>query len=812
MRSIVRACALYRGVAVITALLLTPLVAMAQSDTEQFEFDIAAQPLTDALVEFSLITGRQVTGDAELMRDERSTKTTGRFTPDDALIKLLESTGLSLRIVNGRNYALRVADVAAPPPAQAIDPKANTYLEEVYVYGLRSTTRLLDVTSSLAVVSGEEIEREPLADLNDVLRRVPGVVTSPVGNQTGFAIRGVNPQGPAGGTGPTTTVFLDDSPLDNSNLLVGPLGAWDLQEVEVFRGPQSTNLGRNTLAGAIYVRTRDPEYEWDGKARLEVGDYGQRWGALAGGGGLIDNKLAFRISADYRETDGFNENVFLDEDADATRLWNTRLKLRFDPREDLSIISTTSYSENRIGNNGVRFENPPDAGKPDPDDIEREIANNEDGIRSGESFLQTVNLSWQINDRLALLSITSYQDSSRDRVLDADNTPEPTDFLDTSFENTTFTQELRLSYQNERLRSTLGVYYAGQDGDFSTINALTLARLIRTLPLPPDLRSFQDIQSDSKLDSYAIYVDGEFQISSNFDLLFGLRYDNEDTEEDSRRVSQFSNVPPLLENLFAPQAGEVNDLFEASYDAWLPKLGIRYTTDKNWTLAFVVQRAYRAGGAIINNATGELAPFDPEFLWNYEASSRAFFLDNRLTWSANVYYSDWTDQQVSVPLPPPFETIAITENAGKSELYGLETELRYNLSPELTVYGSAAFTYGEFIEFEEFDGNRFPNAPRRSGNAGIDYFGGNGLFGGIDLTYRDSVFGSPGNNDDFIGESFLLVNARIGYRITDSTRITALATNLFDEEYFVSLNTTGDISSAVLGDPRTIAIRLDMSF
>ena len=515
------------------------------------------------------------------------------------------------------------------------------------------------------------------------------------------------------------------------------------------------------------------------------------------------------MSADYRETDGFTDNTFLKTNSDATRLWNTRLKLRFDPTDKVSVITTTSYSENRIGPAGIDVVENADGGRPRPEDAVRAISTNEDGIRDGETFLQSANLNWDISENLNLLSITTYQNATQDRTLDADRSPEPGSFLDTQDDTTTFTQELRLSYQSTRLRSTLGAYYAGIDGDFNSLNVLSLPPF---LPLPPELRVIQDVASESEIDNYALYVDGEYQITSDLELLFGLRYDHEDTLEEGTVFQDFNFIPPGLEGLLGGQIGETENFFEASFDAWLPKAGVRWTPEDNWTLAFVVQRAYRAGGAVRNQLTQELVPFDPEYLWNYELASRATFLDNRLSWFTNVYYSDWTDQQVAQPLPPPQDFVSITVNAGESELYGLETELKYNLTSELSVYGSAAFTYARFIEFEEFDGNRFPNAPRTSANAGIDYYGARGIFGGIDITYRSEVFGSPENSDDFTGDSYLLVNARIGYQVTDRLQITALARNIFEDEFFLSLNTTRPPGSAVLGDPRTVAVRMDLSY
>ncbi|MEM7730448.1 MAG: Plug domain-containing protein, partial [Pseudomonadota bacterium] len=152
--------------------------------------------------------------------------------------------------------------------------------------GQKIDQTLAEVTSSVDVTTAEEIAREAIVDLYDIVDRIPNVTSSFGG--LGFSIRGVDQRGIAG-SGSTLTIYVDDSPLSNQTTFFGPLDSWDLGQVEVYRGPQSTNFGRNALAGAIYVRTQDPTFDWDLNARGEVGDNGVRQGAIAGGGPIIDD-------------------------------------------------------------------------------------------------------------------------------------------------------------------------------------------------------------------------------------------------------------------------------------------------------------------------------------------------------------------------------------------------------------------------------------------------------------------------------------------------------------------------------------------
>ena len=243
--------------------------------------------------------------------------------------------------------------------------------DQIVVYGTKQARSLDDVASSVDVTTAEEIAREPITDLYDIIDRIPNVSQSFGG--LGFSIRGVDQRG-VGGNGATLTIYVDDSPLSNQTTFFGPLDSWDLQQVEVYRGPQSTNFGRNSLAGAIYVRTQDPTYEWDLKARAEAGNNGTYQGAVAFGGPIIEDELAFRFAGNYRESEGFGFNTFLDKEADATELKTGRLKLLFEPTDAIKIISTSSYTENFAGEDVLDPTNGVPGALLNADDVVREVA------------------------------------------------------------------------------------------------------------------------------------------------------------------------------------------------------------------------------------------------------------------------------------------------------------------------------------------------------------------------------------------------------------------------------------------------------
>ena len=816
--------------------------AASQQTTSEQQVTIKAGPLSDAIFAVSDVFGITIIAPKRLVDGKRSAAVTGTFSLDQALEKILKGTSLSVKAGKSGGYVIVPAPIsqsAEPAETNLEDEKEVieeiSVREEIVIFGQKTAKNYFDVPSSVSVTTGEEIEREPLADLYDIITRIPNVNRQSQ-NGVGFAIRGIQNIGPArAGNGPLLTVFVDDAPLNGSGSDLGPTGAWDLEQVEVYRGPQSTNFGRNSLAGAIYLRTKDPEYDWDLKARAELGNAGQRWGAVAFGGGIIEDKLAFRVAADYRETRGFTFNPLLNSYNDNSEVWNTRFKLRFDPIENLSIITTTTYAENLDGPSAVILPPQVNGELQQAGDAIREASTDVDSFFKTDTFLQSVNATWEVSDRVSIVSVTTYQETDFTSLNDGDLSPETLNQNININENKTFTEELRLSYENDDLNISFGGFYS----DISTEGQSDLTvGLSAFLGLPFPVFTNQLSEGTGNRDNFALFVDGEYDLTDTLSLLFGFRYDDESFV--SRNIASDTLTPNPLPPGLPPFVLAVLSSLErtgepetvtGSYNASLPKYGIRWQPNDDFNIAFVAQRAYRAGGAQINpDNPSVLIPFDPEFLWNYELSSRASLLGGRLTWNNNVFYSRWRDMQVRVFSEGALGAIGFgfTDNAGRAELYGAETELRFRINSEFTTYFSAGYTHTEFLEFvnarfdpnqplspqnsPDYNGNRFNSAPEFSFNGGVDYNGADGFFGGMDFSYQSDAFNSPFNvPENFAGE-VLLLNARIGYRINEDISISAIGRNLFDQDYFLQAVRQLDPGRGLLGDPLTWAVRLDVKF
>ncbi|MEM6913243.1 MAG: TonB-dependent receptor, partial [Pseudomonadota bacterium] len=413
---------------------------------------------------------------------------------------------MKLTLYAGVSAAALVCGVAA---AQVPTDDPDT----IIVKGQKREVSIDQVTSSVDVITGAEIAREPLINLFEITDRIPNVNTA-FGGQ-GFVVRGIDQRG-AGGSTLTVTVFVDDSPLTNATTTFGPLDSWDLGQVEVYRGPQSTNFGRNSIAGAIYMRTQDPTYETDVKARVEVGENGIFQGSAAIGGGIIADKLAFRASFSHRESDGFIKNTFLNEDADAMEMTSGRLKFLFEPTDDISVISTSYYAESSGGEDFITLQSA-DGVTPlplaDASDISRTVEYNIPGSEGSETFIQSINASWDLTEQLTLTSITTYQDSDNFRTEDFSidqNNPDDNEAIrnDGTGSDETFTQELRVAYEGERLSGALGLYYLDAEAESESDIVLTGAILDPSLDFVIVSR---DGTASSSVTNMAVFLDGEFK-------------------------------------------------------------------------------------------------------------------------------------------------------------------------------------------------------------------------------------------------------------------------------------------------------------
>ncbi|WP_170163851.1 TonB-dependent receptor [Eilatimonas milleporae] len=741
-------------------------------------------------------------------------------------------------------------------------------VEEIVVRGEKFERSLQDTTSSVAVFTNEMIDQQNFIDLYDLFDQTANV--SGLFNDQGFTIRGLRNTGAAPGdqTSDVSTIYLDGVFIPSNLFQNGGLNLWDIQSVEIFRGPQSTIQGRNALAGAVVARTIDPDYELSGRAQASYGEFNSIRGSAAVSLPVVEDQIAVRFAGDYTRTDGFNDNPTLGtDDGDRRRSLTLRGKILLEPQAipDLTVRLNYSYIDSDEGENRIDEDLFPE---------ERITTVNVRGSNAVEANILSAEMEYDINENWGLTSVTAYIDNQLGFLFDGTNDetgPDSPGF--TNRDNQIFSQELRVSFSNDSVDTILGGYLFDSSEDFlnGSTNIIlsefafpdpaTLAGILFQTPAPdmtqiataaalrsdivatfPSFPVNFDRSSSQDIRNYAVFGEVSYHVTDRLTLTFGARYDHEELDQtifDSTIVPAFPPTGnPLIDQVVTAATQQFSNTAEVTaqntFSAFLPKGVVRYQWTDDFSTSVSIQRAYRAGGLSINLFRAALQPseerdqnilesagvvnrFDPEFTTNYELAMRSQWFDGRLTLNANLFYVSYDDQQVNIQLSSnPLDTI--TDNVGQSRMAGFEMEAFANPVEGLDLFANVGFTDTEFTEGADVIGGvdltglEFAFAPTWTAGGGARYTHESGLYGNARIRYTGNSFSVPDNDPTALNDSFTTVDLIFGYE-TDMFTAEVFATNILDDA-FLTLNPANPTlgATAVAGDPRVIGIRLVAGF
>ena len=800
--------------------------------------------------------------------------------------------------------SMPLATGAMAQTAEASKAAPSTELSEIIVTGEKFGRTLKDTATSVGYVSAADMDASAMLTGRDAFERLVNVNTA--GANGRFAIRGVAFDNVTGaGFGALGTIYVDRVRMSDKSTRFGPDLLWDVQSVEVLRGAQSTLQGRNALAGAIYITSQDPSFDWRAKARIMLTNEGGRDYAVALGGPIVSDKLAFRLAAESHQRDGSVSNPVLKTDkvdyADDLQL---RGKLLFKPTDALTVRLTVNYADidrrdapsdtRALGADGYLPGDPslgPNfesgiAGAASAD--RRQTFVNVPEYDRTKTTAGAVTADWRLSPDLTLTAETtaSYSDNYKQRdgdggyykygyaggaiglsnpykigrfdwVASGSVAADPVALQQERYRQ--WSQELRLKYDaDQRVRLLGGAYYTEEherEDNFTLyvfrnvqplvaataagygLNTGTARLLASAYSNDAPLYTFNAQPVDVK--NYAAYGEGEYDLTSRLTLNLGLRYDHENNTSgvavsgavlglaDPTRLAALS---PALGQLAAGINTALNPFTTAqssadqTFHAWLPKAGVRYHLSDDVTVGAVAQRAYRAGGVSVNVVRQLVTPLAPEFTWNYELYTRAELFEHRARVSANVYYVDWKDQQAVIDLSEK-ESDSIGVNAGRSKLYGFETQLEADVTSSFKVHAGLGYSHTEFTEFnvtlpaaaaalgikvdpaklDGLEGKSFAYAPRWTAVVGGTWRGARGAFASVNANYQGASYSDTANTHK--NGARTLVSARFG---ADLGRVTvaAFARNLFDVDYVKDAST----ARPLLGEPRVVGVSLEARY
>lgn len=792
-----------RGRALMAGLLLTTAMAgvavssagIVFAQSAEISFSIPAGPLGGALAAFGRQSGLQVTYNSALADNRRSAGVSGTLAPSDALARILDGSGLSYTFANASTVS--IFEMQAGQAAG--DVAGGTLLEPIVVQGEKMPRDLFSTYSSVGVVTGQELEDYNVRDLNQALNRMGNVRALPTGAGNGnFVIRGLNSDGVTqpSRSSPVISVVVDGAMQGVEATRRGSRNTWDVEQVEVLRGPQSTLQGRNSLGGTVLVKTKDPTWTPEFIIDGSVGTEDLLSGAFAFSGPLIEDQLAVRLSGSAsRESKGIDyadpSIASLGED----EFQEIRGKILLTPEAipEFTGLFTISRTHDKPGWGLVSG----------PDFFDRYY---EDSTNSAAEFRDTyvnryvADLSYELTPDLTIKSVTALTDTSV-----AINAPLTMSFpREETREGRDLSQDVRLVYDpsDSPLSGVFGVFA----GRFSSdIDSHIQTRLLEPYGLP--LVDYQQLIAKNKTTSVAAYADLRYRFADDWTLMAGGRLLRDKVSSDYR--GSVLDPAGTLGSGF-PVYASLDENTATSNTVFLPKVGIAYDFTENQGVALTAAKGYRAGFSEAVAGTTEINEVDPEFLWSYELAYRSKWFDDRLQVNANVFYYDYDNQQI-LTFNPAFPGQTVTENSAKSHAYGAEIELRYLATSNFEVYSSVGLLRTRFDEGTTSDGlnlngKEFPESPTLTASLGGIWRHDSGFFAGADISYTDGYYsgGDLANTPDRFVDSFTVVNAQVGYEAKNFT-VTAFARNLFDEEYLTSITSGG--TQATIGDGRVFGIR-----
>lgn len=723
------------------------------------------------------------------------------------------------------------AQAGAPADSGQDDAAAESSGADIIVTAQRREQRLQDVPVSVAAFSGDAIREMAATTISDVITKVPGVrIQAPAGNAgfPVFNIRGVTVLDFTYTNEASVALYADDVYLGNPAFAT--LQLFDLERVEVLRGPQGTLYGRNATGGLVQYVSRSPTDTFEMNVMAQYASFNDMTAEVAVSGPLAEGVRA-RIAGRINSSEGWQTNLITRThlaSVDYSVAVRGMLEVDLAPTVELTLnghYSHTEGSEDGRALFGARVPGSPavrcatadilasrcanQAGFIDPDPDPRRVYSELSKIpyeleAAGGWAKLEADLGFA-----SLTSVTSYEWGTKFDAIDTDASHNSVTNFETRYyiSHKQLSQELRLAGDTGPLNWQVGAYYYGDKRFFTA--AL------------PRLRT--GTWSDQKIRSYAGFGDVTWAVTDSVNLNGGIRY----TSDRKNLIDLVAVLDPVTGTRGGTPRFRFSDILKTNKVTW--RLGADWHVTPDHMLYVSAATGFKSGGYNTGfvSALSGVGPVSPETITTYEAGFKTSWLDRALTVNGSIFHSDYKGIQASasVPctvLPCAAPTINVYLNIGDAKIDGGELEVQARPTSDLTITLAGALNYNKvsaaptvLIGGVPLDGKRLANTPRFSGNAGFAWepsLGNGNAILAADVNYATSVFFRPENTPLAVQKAYALVNARIGWKSDDDLRIELFATNLTNEEYFVSLTDLGEEVAGTWGRPRQYGIRVSKAF
>lgn len=738
--------------------------------------------------------------------------------------------------------------LAAEAPAAPASAENGLSGEEIYVTAQKIEQRAIDVPITISAVNAKRMRELGVSDLDELSNYIPGLnIQEQSANNPGIVIRGITSD--SGSAQQAARVTLYYNGVDISRSRGSYQDVYDVERIEVIKGPQATLFGTASTVGAISIISARPQPGLSGELTASYGNYDAT--VLAGHVNAGSEKIAGRIAFAWKKRDGYVENLSAtQDDLYAQDQLGIRGSLRLKPSETFTADLIVTYDRQR--NSGTPFISgtlPTAAGPANPfgpanlsgSPLSKAVLGADKLGLHRDVYDANLTINWELDDDWTLTMVNGYRDFDSNEVFDADGSAAwYLEFAEKAV-GWQANHETRFSYASDHFRGSFGWNLFREKGyqrvPFSTEEGTYLqcaARLIPGLPcVAPDgivsaagatailtegaatAIPYQSVfENQGKNDSYSMFADGTWIVSPSLELTAGVR-----ALIEKRRSGFVATVPnsvltgtPLLPGQL-DTGGRVFRT-QASYQALLPRFSILYRFSPTVNAFATVSKGRRSptvnlGAVRTNGVVGpRIDRIDEENVWNYEAGLKGS--SGILSGSLGVYYQKYDNFQVSVVQS---NGIARTLSAGTASNLGVEAEVALQPTPWLNVFANGGYIDGGIDDKAtngRFAGNKFRLQPEFQAAAGFTIDAplseGVRIFATPSLTYRSRIFFEVPNNPVISQKAMTLVNLRAGIGFADGRiEVAGFVRNLTNKNYLLDAGNTGGafgIPTFIPAEPR----------
>ncbi len=650
-------------------------------------------------------------------------------------------------------YRLLPLSLFALAPIAAAQQGAQVTIEEIIVSADFRASAIDQISASVSVLDSTLIQQRNAQHLEDLLINAPNVNLASGASRARFIqIRGIGERGQfVEPLNPSVGVIIDGvdfSGIGNAGLL------YDVEQVEVFLGPQGTRYGSNALAGLINLKSREATEEFSAGMQLESANHDSRGVAGYVSGPLGSESVRFRLSGQNIRSDGFNHNDFLDRPTNKRDETSLRGKLSWDIADDISLDLSATYLDIDNGYDAFSLDNV------------RNTLSDEPGFDRQRADILGANLRIGRFEHFTVEAIAGYADASLAYGYDEDWVFQgfhPRGYSSTDEyhrDRRTRSGEIRMvstpegALFNGRTDWVTGLYSLRQDDSLTRVYTFAA----------------NDFNSRYRMDRLAWFADTETHLDTRWSLEAGLRLERFQARYNDSNLVGFRPDEDLLGG----------------------KLALNYLLESGNRVYASASRGYKTGGFNTDGTLdADLREFGAEKVWNYELGFKGTLFD-RVTTRAAVFYMKRDDVQISSSIvrvrdDGSAEFISYTGNAAAGNNYGAELSLDWQATDQLRLYGNVGLLETEYRNYvnasgDNLDGRRQAHAPRRQYTVGADYAILPNLRADVNLQGRGDFYFSDGH--DAMSPAYDLLNANLIYT-WDKWRFTLWGRNLTDKDYFV---------------------------